>query len=253
MQIGAQLYTLRTYAQNEKDLGRTLERVAGIGYRTVQISGVGPVPPKRIKALCDDNGLRIVLTHIPEADFLERIDETIERHQMFGCRYVGTGGLPDRYRQHGWVRYYAEDFAEAARRLKEAGLLFMYHNHAFEFARQADGRTLMDQLLEALPADLMGVTADTYWLQYAGVDVNDWLQKHADRLHCVHLKDMTPHLFECRMAAVGRGNLNFPAILDTLKNNGVTEYALVEQDDCYGESPFECMKQSFDYLTAQGC
>jgi sugar phosphate isomerase/epimerase len=50
------------------------------------------------------------------------------------------------------------------------------------------------------------------------------------------------------MAAVGSGNMNFPAIIDTLKNNGVTEYALVEQDDCYGESPFKCLKNSLDYV-----
>ena len=248
MLIGAQLYTLRMYAQNERDLARTLKQVSDIGYRTVQISGVGPIAPQRIKALCDDNGLQIVLTHCSDDDFLQHADELIERHRLYGCRYVGTGGMPERYRQHGWVEHYAEDFSGPARKLKEAGMLFMYHNHAFEFARQADGCTLMDRLLELMPADLMGVTADTYWLQYAGVDVNDWLQKHADRLARVHLKDMTPHHFENRMAAVGRGSMNFPAILNTLNNNGVTEYALVEQDDCYGESPFACLKQSFDYL-----
>ena len=253
MQIGAQLYTLRMYAQNERDLARTLERVSRIGYRTVQLSGVGPIAPQRIKALCDGNGLKIVLTHNPDADFLDRTDELIQRHLLFGCRYVGIGGLPERYRQQGWVQYFAEDFMEPARKLKEAGMLFMYHNHAFEFARRADGRTLMDHLLDLFPADLMGVTADTYWLHYAGVDEVDWLKRHADRLACVHLKDMVPHGFECRMAAVGRGNMNFPAIMKELLQNGVTEYALVEQDDCYGQSPFDCMQQSFDYLTALGC
>ena len=51
MQIGAQLYTLRAFTQTEKDLGRTLERVARIGYRNVQLSAIGPIAPKRIKAL----------------------------------------------------------------------------------------------------------------------------------------------------------------------------------------------------------
>ena len=35
MKIGAQLYTLRTYCQNETDLGRTLARVAAMGYEAV--------------------------------------------------------------------------------------------------------------------------------------------------------------------------------------------------------------------------
>ncbi|MBQ8137257.1 MAG: sugar phosphate isomerase/epimerase [Clostridia bacterium] len=248
MQIGAQLYTVRTYCQNEKDLGRTLGRIAAMGYQTVQLSALGPIAPQRIKALCDDNGLGIVLTHNPEGDFLNGIDAMIERHQLYGCKYAGLGMLPERYHSPEWLSHFAEDFGPAAEKLKAAGIKLMYHNHAFEFAHLPDGRTMMDHLLEMLPADLMGVTADTYWLQFGGVDVCAWLQSHADRLHCVHLKDYVPMKFEARMAAIGQGNLDFARILQILKTSGVTEHALVEQDDCYGASPFDCLKQSFDAL-----
>ncbi len=248
MKIGAQMYTLRAFGQNERDLGRTLERVAKIGYRTVQLSALGPMDPKRVRALCDDNGLEIVLTHNPETDFLYKTGELIEKHQIYGCRYIGLGYLPDRYHTPDFLPYFGEDYAEPARKIREAGMKMMYHNHAFEFARMRDGRTMMDHLLDMMPAELMGVTADTYWLQYGGVDVCDWLRQHGDRLPCVHLKDYALQEHEIRMAAVGRGNLNFRAILETLKENGTTEYALVEQDNCYGESPFDCLKQSYDYL-----
>jgi len=248
MKIGAQLYTVRAYCQNEKDLGRTLERVAAMGYDTVQLSALGPVEPKRVKALCDANGLRIALTHNPEGDFLNQIDALIDRHLLYGCPYAGLGYLPDRYHRPEWLPYFSEDFGPAAEKLKAAGLKLMYHNHAFEFSHMPDGRTLMDHLLDLLPADLMGITADTYWLQFGGMDAAAWLRAHADRLHCVHLKDYVPHHFEARMAPVGQGNLDFAGILRSLKTNGVTEYALVEQDDCYGASPFDCLKQSFEYL-----
>ena len=95
MRIGAQMYTLRMYGQNERDLGRALEKVARIGYRDVQLSALGPIAPRRVKALCDANGLAIVLTHNPEQDFLTHPDELIEKHQIYGCRYVGLGYLPD--------------------------------------------------------------------------------------------------------------------------------------------------------------
>ena len=54
------------------------------------------------------------------------------------------------------------------------------------------------------------------------------------------------------LAAVGEGNINFAGILDEVSKNGVTEYALVEQDRCYEKSPFACMKSSFDHLTKLG-
>lgn len=244
MQIGAQLYTVRAFTQNEKDLGRTLERIAAMGYENVQLSAVGPIAPQRIRALCDANGLRIVLTHNSDQKFLTAVDDLIEEHQIYGCRYIGLGGMNEKYRAADWLAHFAQDFEGPARKIRDAGMLFMYHNHAFEFARLPDGRTLMDALLSDMPEELMGVTADTYWLQFAGVDVNDWIRKHASRLPCVHLKDLAPFGFEARMAAVGQGNINFPAILDTLSQNGVTEYALVEQDNCYGESAFGCLEKS---------
>ena len=248
LQIGAQSYTVRKFCQNEADLGHTLEKIAAIGYRYIQLSAIGPIEPKRIKALCDQNGLMIVLTHNPEGDFLERPEELIDRHLLYGCSYVGLGYLPDRYHSPEWLPRFGVDFLPAAERLHSAGLKMMYHNHAFEFARMPDGKAMMDHLLAMIPADLMGLTADTYWLQYGGIDPYSWLETHARRLHCVHLKDFSISGFDIRMAPVGAGNLDFPRILDILRCNGTTEYALVEQDECYGVSPFACLKQSYDYL-----
>ena len=33
-----------------------------------------------------------------------------------------------------------------------------------------------------------------------------------------------------------------------LIGRGVTEYALVEQDDCYGGAPFDCLRRSLGRL-----
>ena len=250
MEIGAQSYTVREYCRNEQDFAQTMEKIAAIGYRYVQLSAIGPIEPARVKDICDANGLKIVLTHNPEGEFLHGIDRLIERHRLYGCAYAGLGFLPERYHTEDGPARFAEDFGPAAERLRDAGMKLMYHNHALEFARMTDGRTMMDHLLSGMPAELMGVTADTYWLQYGGMDVYSWLEKHMDRLHCVHLKDFAVKGFEIRMASVGSGNLDFRRILRTLRNGGVTEYALVEQDDCYGECPFDCLKQSFDYLGA---
>ena len=105
--------------------------------------------------------------------------------------------------------------------------------------------------MDGLSEDLMGFTLDTFWLQAAGCDVIDWLDRLKDRIPCVHLKDMTVSNRERRMAPVGEGNMNFKGIMKKLDEIGTTKYALVEQDTCY-ESPFVCMKKSYDNLVKLG-
>ena len=45
--------------------------------------------------------------------------------------------------------------------------------------------------------------------------------------------------------------MDFDAILSAAESAG-TRYAFVEQDDCYGADPFDCLKKSYDYLASRG-
>ena len=97
------------------------------------------------------------------------------------------------------------------------------------------------------------MTLDTYWVQAGGGDPAWWLRALDGRVNCVHFKDMvfSPEDKGVRMAAIGEGNMNYPEILKACDDAGVL-YGFVEQDNCYGEDPFACLKRSYDYLTAQG-
>ena len=67
----------------------------------------------------------------------------------------------------------------------------------------------------------------------------------------IHVKDMGFSQNERRMREVGEGNLNWPAIYAACKKAGVL-YAMVEQDDCYGADPFECLRVSYENLRKEG-
>ena len=255
MKTGAQLYTIRAYTQNEKDFARSMKRIAQTGYRTVQISAVGKdIRPERIREICDENGLEIVLTHSDVNRILYDTDRLIAEHDVMGCRYIGIGAMPDRYRAPEWLAHFAEDFREPARKIADAGKLLMYHNHNFEFRRiQAEGEAQEKRIIEYLcdwfgPREL-GFTLDTYWVQAAGADVCQWIGLLADRIPCVHLKDMAVGAEGAMMVPVMEGNLNFGA-MKALEGTSC-EYLLVEQDICQG-SPFDCLKQSYDNLAAAG-
>ena len=252
MLLGAQTYTIRTYCQNERDFRESMRRVADIGYTTVQLSGVGNIKPEILRAVCDENGLSIVLTHTNPDRVMNDTDAVIREHEILGCPYIGIGSMPERYRSAAWIDRFAVDFTEPAKKIADSGRLLMYHNHNFEWERIGKNITLFDALLDSMPAELMGVTLDTYWVQAAGADVLATIDRFADRIPCVHLKDMTIKGFQQRFAPVGEGNLDFPRILAKLREIGKTEYMLVEQDDCYGESPFDCLKQSYDNVKELG-
>ena len=244
--IGAQLYTVRDYIQTEKDIERTLSMVAQMGYRTIQVSGMGKIEPQKLRSLCDKLNLQIVLTHNPWERILDDTDRLIEEHNILGCDYIGLGGMPMKYRSPWWIDKFIEDFKEPARKIAAAGKLLMYHNHAFEFEK-IEGKRFLETLAEAFSPKEMGFTLDTYWVQAAGGDVCWWLDFLKGRTPCVHLKDMTVCGQEQRMAPVGAGNMNFSAILEKIKELGDVKYLLVEQDDCYGD-PFACLQKSFHYL-----
>jgi sugar phosphate isomerase/epimerase len=250
MIIGAQLYTVRSYTQNERDLERTLKKVREIGYTTVQLSAIGGgIKPEKIREICDQLGLKIVLTHNDFNRILYDTEKLIEEHNILGCDYIGLGSMPEKYRESVWFPYFLEDLQAPVKKIAEAGKLFMYHNHNFEFEKKNGVRSI-EQMIEVFGPDEMGFILDTYWVQAAGCDIVQWINILKDRIPCVHLKDMTVNGMEIRMAPVLEGNINFPAIFEALKHTNA-KYMLVEQDTCY-TSPFDCLKTSYDNIAKYG-
>jgi sugar phosphate isomerase/epimerase len=106
----------------------------------------------------------------------------------------------------------------------------------------------MELMAEGMPSDLMGFTLDTYWAQVGGADPADYIERLSGRVPVIHLKDCA---FGQKMAVVGEGNINFDSVFKTAEAAG-TKYMMVEQDECYGEDPFECLRRSYEYLKACG-
>ena len=94
----------------------------------------------------------------------------------------------------------------------------------------------------------MGFTLDTYWIQAGGGDPAQWVERLSGRIPCIHLKDFA---YGRKMAVLGEGNINFDRVFQKAADGG-TEYMLVEQDDCNGEDPFDCLKRSYEYLKSRG-
>ena len=248
MQIGAQFFTLREHCKTLDDFALSLKKVADIGYRTVQISGTCPFEPAWLRDQLKQNGLECVITHTP-ADRLQADPAQVAAdHDVFGCEHVGLGWYAfNEEKEEESYAHFIKTYLPVAKKLHEHGKLFMYHNHDQEFKRR-NGKLVMEHLLEDIPADVMGFTLDTFWVQAGGGDPAQWLEKLAGRIPCIHLKDYS---YGRKMAVVGEGNINFARVFEKAAAGG-TRYMLVEQDDCNGEDPFDCLRRSYLYLKAQG-
>jgi sugar phosphate isomerase/epimerase len=254
VRIAAQLYTIREHTATRSDFLNSLRKLKDIGYQEVQLSAVGcmngEVSPTECRAILDDLEMKAPLTHRPWEEIKDRTEECIEFHKTIGAELVAVGSVPGEYRQEGLDGYkrFVEDAKPAIAKLKQAGLMFAYHNHAFEFERMgANGETPFSLMAEGG----LDFEIDTFWVVHAGIELVPLIQNLKGRLPMVHLKDLAPVGNEIRMAPVGAGNLNWPEILQALTHAG-TILCAVEQDDCYGRDPFECLADSLAYLRSHG-
>ena len=253
MKIGAQMFTIREFCKTPEGTIESLEKLAEIGYQYVQYSGFGPMDHKLLRNTCDRLGIKIVITHSPYDRILDDTDKLIEEHDILCCDYIGLGMMPKYARADlAGLDAFLKVMERPIQKITAAGKRFGYHNHALEF-RKLDGKLIFDRMLERYPADQLGVILDTYWVQQGGGDIYQWIEKMNGRLYCVHLKDqgVKEDGKSPMMMPIGEGNLNFPAIIPAFEKAGA-EYAFVEQDNCNGEDPFDCLKRSFDYLKSIG-
>jgi len=258
--IGAQLYTVRNDCKTPEDLEKTLERIAKMGYKAVQLSAICECDPVWLKGVLDRLGLVAPLTHTAPKLLLGSIDAVIEAHRALGADYVGIGSIPGIAQKPEGIKpldeifdHFIEDYAPVIERIEAAGLQFCFHHHDREFAKLSNGKLCLQALCEHFSQKAFNVTADTYWVQAGGGDPAAWLRKLNGRIKCIHFKDMvfSTEDQKVRMTPIGEGNLNWEAIFAAVRECDV-EYAFVEQDKCYGENPFDCLEKSLKFIRANG-
>jgi sugar phosphate isomerase/epimerase len=250
--IAAQLYTVRQYCQTVADLASSLQKIQAIGYRVVQVSGIGLIPDDEVKKLVDEQGLTICNTHVRPSEALwDNLDAVIAQHRLWNCKHVAIGSMPQTFRSEGEAGFhrFAKEASQIGEKLAAAGLTFSYHNHSFEFVRFGKVTGLDIIYAESDPRYLQA-EIDTFWVQHGGSDPAAWIKKVSGRMPVVHFKDMVILKDQQTMAEVGEGNLNWPAVIQACREAGV-EYYAVEQDVCQRD-PFESLKISFDNLKAMG-
>lgn len=271
--IGLQLYSIRD--EMEKDMNKTLEKVKDMGYDYVEFAGYYGKTADQVLDLLKKHDLECVSVHQTHEVFLNNAEEEVAFLQTIGAKYSAVPWMDlDKHAGSDKFDQTKEEFVKVGQILKDAGIVFLYHNHDFEF-KTYKGKYLLDWLYESVPAELLQTQIDTCWVNYAGVDPVDYIKKYSGRAPVIHLKDfvsdkknsgsvyalidedgnvdeeasLEDNGFEYR--PLGEGVQDIPSIIEAAKEAG-TEYLIVEQDESVTCSPLEAAKRSREYLRTLG-
>lgn len=241
-----QLYTLRREIAG--NYAATLQAVAELGYRAVEIHTLGDYSARELRHELDLHGLSVAGIHVPLARLENDTGAVAEEAQQLQSRFLVCPWLPAELQTVEGYRRVAETLSRVGAALKGAGLRLCYHNHAFEF-KDLGGTSGFDILFSESDPALVAAELDVYWAAYAGLDPVALLDQLGIRAALVHLKDMSPGP-DRGFAEVGHGVLDMPAILAACDRAG-TEWLIVEQDET-GRPPLESVGMSLAYLRSVG-
>lgn len=118
----------------------------------------------------------------------------------------------------------AARYRELAEELEKAGAGLLIHNEKEDICIRVNGKTAYEYLLEAC-GEKVGAEVDAGWMYCGGVDPEEFLWPHADRVKAVHYKDMK---ITGQEAPLGKGMVNLKACFQFARANGALQ--IVDMD-----------------------
>lgn len=249
---GLALYTLRdTMGEDAK---ATLTTVAKIGYKNIEAAGYKDgtyynMPPEDFKNLLLELDLVPISTHQSSVT-LDNADAEMASAKAAGFEYfvvpIPPMGLfnydtaTNTMSMTGGSENLANILNELGKKADAAGLKLLYHNHDFEFKKDADGIVPIEYLLENCDPKFVNFQMDLFWVTKAGADPLAYFEKYPGRFKIWHVKDMDA---EGNFAPVGKGTIDFSRILAKKEQAGMQHY-MVEQDNTFDLDPLEAIQIS---------
>ena len=245
-----QLYTLRDLTA--KDFAGTMKQVAALGYKYVEMAGYGDLGnAQSAKQALDAAGLTPTSGHWSIDQLETNIEQVMADAEALGIDTVVCPYLPEDRRQDAkGYEATAKVLDTAGQHLHQKGMILAYHNHAFEF-QKFDGKYGLDILYDNTARHLVVAEIDVYWVKDGGEDPAAYIDKLADRVRLLHLKDMAMNGEEKRFAPVGAGIIDFKSILEAAEKHQI-QWGIVEQDNTYETPPLDAIKTSLENLKEWG-
>lgn len=259
---------------------RYIEEMKSVGLTATELGPDGFLPedPEDLARFLSEQGLQVVGGWVPLALATDELFNEKRDYLLRACRQfeaanadvvvVGPVWNYQGYEIKGtlsddeWTTFLA-NLGKADAIANDHGLNVALHQHVGTVIETQDD---LDRLLDSSSVHLC---VDTGHMLSAGIDPVAVVRDHADRVAHVHLKDIST----AQAAKVARGELGFrdavkgglfrplgagdvdiPAVIDTLEGAGYSGWYVIEQDCSLtedpprGEGPVEDCVTSYQYL-----
>lgn len=237
MKVSLQLYSIKD--ETAKDFFGSLEKVAKMGYTGVEFAGFGGIEATDMKAKLDELGLNAVSAHVGINQLTgDSLLETIEYLKVLGATYIICPFSA--LKTVEFALDFAKELTEIGKICKENGLLLGYHNHDFELIPDG-GQYPLEVLFENVDPEYVIQEPDLFWVEYAGLDAIEYLEKNKARCPIIHIKQIQ-----------GKDNVNAgDGTIDIAKVYSMCPDAIYvyEQEEYPNGTPLECVEESMKYMS----
>lgn len=279
--MGICLFSVHTELQN--DYIGTIEKIAEIGYRNVELLAtnfqtnkryIDTIPLKVIKNKYEELKLNIISTHekLPSGNNLldQDWDSVIKYNYELGCMRIVIPAVWIKGRED--TLNTAEQFNVLGKKCNENGIQLYLHTHAHEFKRVGN-EVLYDILIENTDPEYLKFQVDMAWTMRAGINPVSVLEKLGSRCDMVHQKDISRtanpvNLFEVikeedekldvlkvyqkyvkpgDFVDLGEGIFDFTAVYKRIKEMGYVKYAFAENESINTDR-FKSSENDFNVL-----
>ena len=277
MKTAVQQIMLGSVTSSESQARETLRRIKAAGYDGLELNrfmihpsslmvrlmtrAAGMPTGKGGKldwhGLLEESGLAVASLHADLGSLEWEGDAVAEEAKSFGTdKVVITGMYRFDYSEEKTVRELARRLNAAGEKLKEQGIVLLYHNHNVELLQVRPGLRAYEILIDETDPAFVNFEFDSYWFTDGGADAKAWMRRLGSRMKLWHVTDrgsrqkgsaMTP-ILKADSMELGTGNMDLAGLKDIALQNGIEALVLESHKNWIDRDPVKSLERSAKWL-----
>jgi len=176
--------------RNRTDFGGVLADARAAGFEAIEGGNLFDAHGEdTVRRLLGEHGVSVCGTHMGYGDYAEEtpLKANIAYSKALGVRHMICSGVSDPKSVAGYVES-ARLFNAVGKRLRDEGIVFHYHNHAFEF-EDLGGTNGITILAADTDPEFVKFNIDVFWVTIGGASPAEFIRKNSKRAGYYHFKD----------------------------------------------------------------